>query len=120
MSSVDKIEFTLVQEEIEVVLHRPDDPIPWECVVREMNGYQRDMFLNKQKDKANIRTKEVKDFKDVQTELIARCLYNKGTNELVPVIAIRDFPSKVQGKIYDLCVKINGLNETAEVEAKND
>ena len=121
------LSFDLNLEEIPVTLLQKDSSVPLECVLVEMTGYARDMFMNSQKKRANFRTKEVTDFKDVQTELITRCLVYKDktdekTGNRLPVEAavIRDFPAKVMGSIYEKCVEMNGLNEKAENEVKND
>jgi hypothetical protein len=112
--------FDLTLEEIPVTLKKPNDPVPWDCVLREMDGAVRDAFLNGQKGKVRMQTREVTDFKDLHTSLIARCLYDKGTGKLVEAEIIRGFPAKVQSKLYDLCVRLNGLSEKAETELKND
>lgn len=114
------LSFNLTLEEIPVKLNKPGDPVPWECVLREMDGAVRDSFLNGQKGKVRQSTREVIDFKDLHTSLISRCLYDVGTDKLVSADEIRKFPAKVQSELYNLCIKLNGLSEKAEAEAKND
>lgn len=113
------VEFTLDREEIEVNLKQKDVATPRECVLREMDGHERDAYLNSQRSKIAQDTRNLKDFNDVQTSLIAQSLYDKSSNEKVSVADIRKFPSKLQSSLYKLCVQINGLDDKAEAEAKN-
>lgn len=113
------VEFDLALEEIPVTLKRPDKT-PWDCILKEMDGYKRDMYLNSQRSKiGSAGSTNLKDFADVQTALIAQCLYEKSTGEAVPAVSIREFPSKVQMKLYTMCMELNGFNDKAEDDAKN-
>lgn len=112
--------FHLTLEEIPVLLKKPDGS-DWKCVVREMNGFSRDLYLNSERPKlASVKTGDLKDFKDVQATLISKCLFDTTTNEPVELKDIREFPSKVQHKLYQLCLKVNGFDTESEEELKKD
>lgn len=111
--------FKLRLDRIDIVLEKPDDPVPWECYLLEMRGTERDAFLQSQKGVVNSQTREILKFKDLQTALIARSLHDLGTNELIPAEEIREFPSKVQSTLYDMCIELNALDEKAEEAEKN-
>jgi hypothetical protein len=113
------IEFNQALEEIPVSLSRPGVATPWECVLREMDGFKRDSYLNSQRNKVERDSRNLKDFADVQTSLIAQCLFDSNTQEAVPAKDIRGFPSKVQMKLYTLCMELCGFDTKAEEEAKN-
>jgi hypothetical protein len=113
------VELDLALEEISVVLKRPGVATPWDCVLKEMDGYKRDMYLNSQRGKVENNSRNLKDFADVQTSLIAQCLFDKNTGEAVASKDIREFPSKVQMKLYTLCMELCGFDAKAEEEAKN-
>lgn len=112
------IEFNLDKEEIEVSLKTKGSATPRECVLREMDGFERDKYLNSQRSKVD-RDQNLKDFTDVQTSLVAQCLYEKGTDTLIPIQEIREFPTKTLAKLYDICMTLNGLDAKAEAAAKN-
>lgn len=112
------VELSLDRDEVPVTLKTKDEPTR-ECVIREMDGFQRDKYLNKQKGKINKTTQAVEDFEDVQTSLISLCLYDKTTNELIHSDDVRKYPSKTQIELYKICMKVNGLDWNAQEAAKN-
>jgi hypothetical protein len=111
------VEFNLELEEVEVKLNREGQTKV--CVLREMDGYQRDLYLNSQRGKIERGTTNLKDFSDVQSSLISKCLFDKASGEQVKVDEIRQFPSRVQMKLYKMCMQLCGFDVEAEDDAKN-
>lgn len=111
------VEITLDREEVEVTLKSGQSER--KCALREMDGFERDKYLNEQRTKLDKASQSLKDYTDVQTSLIAMCLIDKSTGDKLTVQEIRQFPSRQQAKLYDLCMEINGLNVNAEEAAKN-
>lgn len=113
------IEGDLELEVIPVNLKRPNDPNPWACELREMNGFARDIYMNKEKAMKNPNGVGFKDFKNVQATLINMTLWDLETQKPVPLAAIGAFPSKLQIKLYAAACKINGFDQESEAKAKN-
>ena len=114
-----KSDFDLELERWPVVLRKPGESQPWLCELREMDGFVRDNYINSQKNKMDPRSGAVKDFKDIQTDLIGRCLWDLETKEIVPRAEIRKFPAKVQSELFNQCVDLNALKDDAVQTAKN-
>lgn len=119
MSDQQTTVFDLFKEEINVSLKEPGSNSPRECVLREMDGFQRDTYLNSQRNKLDKASNSVKDFLNVQASLIAQCLYEKNSDAPIPQSEIQKFPAKVQTGLYNICMKLNGFDAGAEAEAKN-
>jgi hypothetical protein len=109
-------EFDLELEEMDVKLKLNGQVR--ECVLRELDGFERDQYLNSQRGKIERGTQNLRDFSDVQSSLISACLFEKN-GERIPVKEVREFPSKVQMRIYKLCMELNGFDIVAEQESKN-
>jgi len=110
-------------------------------VLREVNGHSRDLYLNnlagRLKGKGEVT--QVRDFKDMQANLLSRCIYKKVTankedppskstpdqleemGEIpVTIEELRTWPARIQSLIFDRAQKLSGLDTEAEEEAGND
>lgn len=110
-------------------------------VLREVNGQARDLYLNNLAGrlKGSGDTSTVRDFRDMQANLLSRCLYKKVTvdkedppskstpeqlerMEEIPVSVeeLRSWPARVQSLVFDRAQKLSGLDTEAEEEVGND
>ena len=106
-------------DEIEVTLTRKGLATPQVCILRELDGEERDKYMNSQRNKIEREGKSLKDFTDVQSSLIAQCLYDKSTGERIPLAEVRKLPSKTQMTLHKLCIELSGLGDSSEEQAKN-
>lgn len=116
--SVSPLEFSLTQERVPVNLLKKDGSI-WECYLEEMDGEDRDKYLQAQRAKTDGKS-QVRDYKDLHTLLIGFCLYDKLTEKRVDKEDIRAFPAKVQNDLFEKCVELNALGPKKEEELKNE
>ena len=110
-------------------------------ILREVNGQARDLYLNNLAGrlKGGGDASHVKDFRDMQANLLSRCIYKKVTAdkedppskstpdqlekmEEIPVTIeeLRSWPARIQALIFDRAQKLSGLDTEAEEEAGND
>ena len=109
-------------------------------VLREVDGQARDLYLNNLAGrlKGGGDTTSVRDFRDMQANLLSRCIYKKVTTdnedppskstpeqlekmEEIPVTIeeLRTWPARIQALIFDRAQKLSGLDTEAEEEAGN-
>lgn len=107
-------------EHFQVTLRFKNKTKAMHCEIREFDGIERDKYLNREKNNYD-RSGKLKSFKDIQSRLIAKALWNKDTNELVPIKRIRKFPASTLVKLYNKILDINQFDmERAKEDAKND
>lgn len=118
-------------EPIRLSLKRAETPIILETVdgvekaykLREMLGKDRDTYLTRMGDKvrynANGKVTGIKSFDGLQASLLEKCLYDEN-DHLVSLTDIQNFPTKTQNELFKLAQELNGLNQKAENESKND
>lgn len=90
--------------------------------LREMRGKQRDKYLTEQAGRAkysNGVAVGVKDLDNFQASLLAKCLYDVGTQKLVPISTIENWPSHVQDSLYEAGMRLSALDKGAKERAKN-
>ena len=113
--------FDLVLAEESVTL-KGADGIVKECVLREMNGRDRDGYLNLLKSRIAIDAQgrpSIKSFDGHQASLIAKCLFDEAGNP-VPMAEINAFPASVQAALFASAQSLNALDEAGAGEVKND
>lgn len=94
--------------------------------LREMNGIQRDKYLNKMAAKVEMgpggQIQSVKDFSGTEVVLLEECLFDV-ENKPVPAKVMQEWPSTILGRLFDLAQELSGMTEEArenlEAEAKN-
>ena len=94
-----------------------------ELVLHELDGTQRDKFLNQLGDRTRIMkdgTTKMKNYDGMQADLLHRCLYRKDTEKYLTVKEIQQLPSRVVNKLFSKAQKISDLGESDSDEAKND
>lgn len=120
----DDLCFDLRLQERPVKITHPDGTVE-HCTLREIDGSQRVLYMNmmttKVKSSADGKSGSIVDFTNVETGLIAMCLYDS-KHQLVKSENINKFPSRVQSKLYEACCTLCGLGDdvAARKEAKND
>ena len=100
-------------------LKKKGDPIPVRYYLEELEGESRDRFLDSQKSVVNLRDNTIRNYKDLQTRLLAYCTHYAEDDKLVPAEVIRKFPSSSMSKLYTKALKLSYLNRDAESLAKN-
>jgi len=113
--------FKLTLETKDIDLENPDGSVR-HCELRQLDGFNRDRYLEKEKTKVDQKAKVIKEYMDIQTMLVGMCLYEKGEKEPIPLPEIRKFPSTVVHSLFKMCQEMNafGDQEKAEEEAKKD
>lgn len=96
--------------------------------MREMNSGARDSHLNQVGGRALLNGEGkvigVKDFEQLHSSLLSRCLWRKQNGKDVPVSReeIDKWPSAIVDDLYKMAQEMNHLNKTAEEQkgaAKN-
>ena len=119
---VDVFVFSLEREEQPITLTSKEGGSR-RLVIREMDGKDRDSYFTKIGNKMNLspsgKVLGIKSFDGLQSGLLSLCLFDE-TNKLVPVQEIQAYPAKVQGELFKIAQRINGLDQKAEDESKNE
>lgn len=91
--------------------------------LRELDGTQRDKFLNimseTMKNGPDGRPVGLKTFENFQANLLTKSLFDE-SNQPVPVQVIQTWPTSALTTLFDMAQKISALAPDAKVEAKND
>lgn len=118
----DAIRVTHKLDEIPVVMEM-EDGSERHLVLREMHGTGRDAYLQSMAGRMRTDAKGniigVKNFDGLQASLLSKCLYDE-VDELVSVKEIQAFPTKAVITLFKAAQKLNGLEQDAEDDAKND
>jgi hypothetical protein len=61
----------------------------------------------------------IRDWTGFEGSLIGRCMFD-ADGKKVGEDKIKEWPTTVQKKLFELCQKLNGLDEESEEKAKND
>lgn len=124
MNEHEPMEFVLEQAEIPVTLKDPKTGEVIHCIMRELDGRQRDAYLNSLARRMKTgKGGQVRDFSGLYANLISRCLIDRETREpRFKEDQIQAFPSSVQSALFKKAQEISGLgdDDAAEAEAKND
>lgn len=100
------------------------DGTPRECYIQELDGSERDDFLNFMGSRTKIssdgRSGVIKDFKKLHARLISVHLHDAATEKLLTEDEIQEFPSTAIAKLHEMCKKLSALDEDAKEKAKND
>ncbi len=92
-------------------------------VLKELNGTERDKFLNNMS--ARMRTDPsgkptgLKTFDGLQSYLISRSLFDE-EGKLVSEKEINSWPARVQAALFTEAQKLSGLDQGAEETVKNE
>lgn len=121
--SKDPLRFSLRREEISVFLSDPNNEEEKEYILREMDGDERDAYLNSLEGRMKQKGKEMRvaRFDGFQVSLIRRCLYHSGVDgKLVEEKEIRAYPSSVQNALFDEAHKLCGLGTDSEDDSREE
>ena len=116
---VKELVFSKKRQEIPVTLESEDGDV--KMVLREFSGAIRSTFLDYLNSKTEIKNGKVSKMSNVgaiQSRLISLCLYHD--NKAVPEKEILEMASTTIDGLFKAAQKLNGLDEGAEDEAKND
>lgn len=86
--------------------------------VREFAGTAREDFLKENSKKMDRDGKSIKEFKDVQVILLRKTIFEKGATEPLPDDELRNLPAKTQQLLYEMSIKMCGLDKEAMLQAK--
>lgn len=93
-----------------------------EFKIREMSGALRDKWMNtmgsRLKSDVNGKPVGMRDFTGIQSSLIALCLFDSAGNS-VPETTIAAWPASAQKMLFEICQKINGMDEASAEAEKN-
>ena len=113
---MEELKFSLQRKEIPVIL----DDKPFK--LKELSGKQRDEFLNnlgKRMEYVEGKVAGMTNYEGLQAALVSLCLHDEN-GEQVPESVVQDYPAIVQSKLFKAAQELNGLDEKAMDEAKND
>ena len=111
-----ELNFTLQLAEIPVVLDNKNYKLV------ELSGETQGSYLNSVGDRVKVTDGKItgmRDYKGIQADLLCLCLYDS-EDVLVPKKVIQSFPASVLAKLYEAAQELNGLDDEADVSAKND
>ncbi len=119
---MDELKFDLKLKEVSVTLTGVDDQSHI-CILRELSGKQRDLFLNemggRMKFNAAGKMQGLKNYTDLQTGFLALCFYDEN-KVLVTNEVLREYPASVLADLFEVAQKLSGLDKGAKDQAKND
>ena len=120
---MDKITATVVFQKVLVDLTMEDGTVK-EYSLHELGAEPRDDFLSDMggrmvHDVHGKPTNQIKRYKDIQSYLISKTLYDEN-GDLVTLEVLRKFPASVLSMLFKASKKLSGLDELGEKEAKND
>jgi hypothetical protein len=108
--------FRLVRKQIPVELEDAGGKV-LRCVMRELDGQERDKFLNimstRMKTDAKGKPSGVKDFTNLQASLLVASLF-KPDGKPFTSAELQKFPSSTQTELFKMAQKLSGLDEKAE------
>ena len=114
-------------ENLEFSLERIEKPVTIggkAYVLRELDGKQRDTYLNGLSQRVRIvdgKPAGLKSFDGLQASLLALCLYeNIAGGEPVPAATIQAWPATVVTRLYEVAREMNGLDEEEEGTKKGN
>lgn len=89
-----------------------------ECQLREFAGVERENFLRENSKKVGRDGKSITDFKDVQVILLRKTVFDKNTDKPLTDDELRNLPAKTQQMLYEMSIKMCGLDKEALLQAK--
>lgn len=115
------LEFNLEFQEVPVKIKDESGNVK-NYTLREMDGKERDKFLNNMGSRMRIgsdgKPSGIRDFNGMQSGLLTRCLLDEEGKQVSDAV-IQGWPAKVQTALFMKAQEMNGLSEGAEAEAKN-
>lgn len=111
-----ELNFSLERKEVPVILDGKNYKL------KELTGKQRDLFLDNIGKRVNFvagKAAGMKNYKGLQSFLVSLCLCDEN-NEPVTEDTIQDYPASAQSALFKAAQELNGLNDEAEAEAKNE
>jgi hypothetical protein len=119
---MEPLRFSLRKKEIEVIME-DDAGEELKMVLREMDGDERDAYLNGLKDRMTVKgdTARIKNFAGHQVALIKRCLFYAGVDgAAVEESKIKKFPSSVQSDLFEAAHTLCGLDTKKDDDEKEE
>lgn len=86
--------------------------------VREFAGVAREDFLKDNSKKMDRDGKTIREFKDVQVILLRKTIYDVETDKPLTDDELRNLPAKTQQMLYEMSIKMCGLDKEALLQAK--
>jgi hypothetical protein len=119
---VDNLSFVLERRELPVTIDGEG------YVLRELDGRERDKYLNSLNARLKVTAgggQSVKDFDGMQASLVAASLFKIVGSEREPVTVdeVQGWPARVSATLFDAAKKLSGLggeDETDEGDEGND
>jgi hypothetical protein len=108
------------QEEMEVVLTFKNGERRT-FTIRELTGTEYGKYRTSVRNRIAVNDAgmptSIKDFKGLESSLICLCLYENGKR--VAQSVIDEWGAKTLQQLFELCHKVNGMDEKSEKAAKN-
>jgi len=119
---METIILTIDREEVPVILNNKEG-VETKYTLREMNGKERDSYLNtignKMKLSGSGKVIGLKSFDGLQAGLLSRCMIDENGDK-VDEHTIQGWPTKTQTSLFKTAQVMNALDQDAEDEAKNE
>lgn len=118
------LKFKLTRKTLPVELE-DENGVTTKYTLRQMDGAQRDEFLNDQARRMEVvgtnpdgtQQTKISDFTGLHAKLLSLCLTEDATGKPPTLATIQSWPADVQQELYKEAKKLNGLGE-AEAAAK--
>lgn len=119
----EELVFSLDRQKIPVKLQDPKTGNFSYYTLQELDGTERDKYLNMLGQRMKVgkdgKPQGIKDFKDLQADLVSRSLLDSESKN-VPVAMIQRWPVSVQSALFKQAQRLSALEEESEKEVKND
>lgn len=117
---IETFDLALSEHPVRLLDKKTKEPVDY--VIREMDGRQRDAYLNGVSKRTRTSAEgvtRVVNFDGLQGDLLTRCMYRVDTDTLVKLEEVQSWPAKVQSKLFDKARELSALNkEEGEDEDK--
>jgi hypothetical protein len=94
-------------------------------LLRELNGSGRDEYFNKMSGKVNIdmetgKPTGVRDFTNMNADLLGKCLFTQDKNEPVPISVIQDWPGETLDELFKMALDLSGLKAATTDQERDE
>lgn len=115
------IRLSLKRKKVRIILEDDGEEKSW--TLRELDGTERNKFLNKMASRVKIgaggKAVGIKSFDGFQADLLKMCLFDEN-GEAINIEDIEALPSSTQQELFKKAQQLCGLDKDEEKDEKND
>jgi len=94
-------------------------------VIKELNGTQREQYMNQmkarsEKDLKTGKTIGIKSFEGIHTSILALCLYKEGSESPVKEATMKGWPASVLERLAEEALKLSGMSVKGKTQEEDE